>query len=234
LSFDLLELIWQASLLVKLVLLLLAVFSVVSWTIIATKWLELKRAIEDNEAFLEVYHQESLQDALEAARLLDRSPVAVIYVIGYAEISRLAKRANRVAQGESQEQVRVVERHLAWSVSREAQQLERGLTFLATTGSSAPFIGLFGTVIGILQTFDGIGQAGNASLAIVGPGIAEALVATAVGLLAAIPATIFYNSFTGRIDGIRAAIELFSAEFEDDLVRMVRASEAQTTRGQRE
>jgi biopolymer transport protein TolQ len=235
LSFDIFELLLQASLLVKLVLVVLVVFSLVSWTIIATKWVELRRAVEDSEAFLDVYRKESLQDALEAARLLDRSPVAVIFVVGYGEVSALARRASRAARdGSEDEQSHVVERHLAWSANREAQQLERGLTFLATTGSSAPFIGLFGTVVGIIQTFEGIGQAGNASLAVVGPGMAEALIATAAGLLAAIPASIFYNNFIHRMDDIRSTIELFSTEFQSDLVRMVRASEAKAARSSRE
>ena len=101
-----------------------------------------------------------------------------------------------------------------------AYRLERGLPFLATTGNSAPFIGLFGTVIGIIQAFQGIAAAGSASLAIVAPGIAEALIATAAGLVAAIPASIFYNNFAARIDEIRASIDLFQQEFSEDLTRM--------------
>ena len=98
------------------------------------------------------------------------------------------------------------------------------MPFLATTGSAAPFIGLFGTVVGIIAAFQSIGEAGQASLAVVGPGIAEALVATAVGLLAAIPATIAYNAFGGRIDGLLAMLERFTNQFEEDVGRMVQAS----------
>jgi biopolymer transport protein TolQ len=122
-------------------------------------------------------------------------------------------------------QVRSVTKRLSWTAVHEAQRLERGIPFLATTGSSAPVIGLFGTVIGIIQAFQGIAVTGSASLAVVAPGIAEALIATAVGLLAAIPATIFYNLFAGRIDSIGASIDLFSGEFEEDLQRMVRRPE---------
>ena len=111
-----------------------------------------------------------------------------------------------------------------WTGSREGQRLERGLNFLATTGSAAPFIGLFGTVIGIINAFQGIGEAGSASLAVVAPGIAEALIATAVGLFAAIPATIFYNIFVGRLRGIAQAIDLFTVEYETDLRRMASGS----------
>jgi biopolymer transport protein TolQ len=95
------------------------------------------------------------------------------------------------------------------------------MPFLATTGSTTPFIGLFGTVVGIIAAFQSIGEAGQASLAVVGPGIAEALVATAVGLLAAIPATIAYNTFGGRIDGILAMLERFSSQLEQDLALLV-------------
>ena len=116
-------------------------------------------------------------------------------------------------------------RNLGWTGSRESLRLERGCGFLATTGSAAPFIGLFGTVVGIINAFENIGQAGSASLAVVAPGIAEALIATAVGLFAAIPATIFYNIFVGQLRGITAAIDLFVAEYEGDLRRMAAADE---------
>ena len=102
------------------------------------------------------------------------------------------------------------------------------MSFLATTGSTTPFIGLFGTVVGIIAAFQSIGVAGQASLAVVGPGIAEALVATAVGLLAAIPATIAYNAFGARIDSILSMLERFSGHFEEDLGRLVQSSSFHT------
>jgi biopolymer transport protein TolQ len=114
-----------------------------------------------------------------------------------------------------------LERSIAWGASAQARRLERGLPFLATTGSTAPFIGLFGTVIGIISAFQSIGEAGQASLSVVGPGIAEALVATAVGLLAAIPAMMAYNAFGGRIDGILAMLDRFSSQFQEDLDQLV-------------
>ena len=122
-------------------------------------------------------------------------------------------------------------RNLGWTGSRESLRLERGFGFLATTGSAAPFIGLFGTVIGIINAFEKIGQAGSASLAVVAPGIAEALIATAVGLFAAIPATIFYNIFVGQLRGITAAIDLFIAEYEGDLRRMAARAATRASRG---
>jgi len=114
-----------------------------------------------------------------------------------------------------------LERSVSWGANTQARRLERGMPFLATTGSTAPFIGLFGTVIGIIAAFQSIGEAGQASLSVVGPGIAEALVATAVGLLAAIPATVAYNAFSGRIDGILGMLERFSEQFQEDLGRIV-------------
>jgi biopolymer transport protein TolQ len=220
-SYELLDLVLQAGLIVKLVLLILAVMSVASWGIIAAKWIELRGAIQDSEAFLEVYHHETFQDAFDAGRHLDRGPLAVIFMTCCNEMSRLAKLAGQTRLPSLDEvQMIKLSKVISWTSRRERARLERGLTFLATVASSAPFIGLFGTVVGIVNTFQGIGMAGNASLAVVGPGIAEALVATAVGLLAAIPATIAYNAYTGQIDGIIASIDLFDAELEADLARL--------------
>ncbi len=217
-SLDVFGLIFEAGPIVKLVLLLLAVMSVGSWAIIAYKWRELARAVQDSEAFLEVYHEDSFSAAFEAARHLERSPLAALFLTGCAEMTRSSRSS---AQGVPPDldpvRVQAVGRQLVWAAAREVQRLERGLSFLATTGSSAPFIGLFGTVVGIIQAFHGIAQAGSASLAVVAPGIAEALVATAAGLLAAIPATIFFNHFVTRMEVISTSIDLFTTEFESDL-----------------
>ena len=219
-GFDAFGLILQAGLIVKLVLALLVVFSIVSWTIIATKWRELRGAAQDSEAFIEVYQEGPMETAYEAARSLDRSPLAVLYLESCTEMGRLASATGRTLDQLDDQQVRNVERRLRWSGAREVERLERGLSFLATTGSSAPFIGLFGTVIGIIQAFQGIAEAGSASLAVVAPGIAEALIATAVGLFAAIPASIFYNVFVGRIEGLNASIDVFQGELSTDLKRL--------------
>ncbi len=220
-SFDLVDLIMQAGLIVKGVLLILAIFSVASWGIIALKWLELRRARQDGEAFLEVYHHEPFEAAFDAGRHLDRSPLAVIFLTGCNELGRLAKAAGVASLSRvDAEQLVALKKSINWAARRERERLERGLTFLATVGSAAPFIGLFGTVVGIVGTFQGIGIAGNASLAVVGPGMAEALVATALGLLAAIPATMAYNAYVARVDSLSAGIDLFSDEFEQDLARM--------------
>lgn len=217
-GFDILALVWGASFLVKLVLLILVVLSATSWAIIIYKWRELAGASEDSEAFLEVYHENPLQRAHAAARDLDRSPLAVIFLAACSDL----KRGDRAGTGGQVTPARRA-RQLVWMADAEGHRLERGLAFLATVGNNAPFIGLFGTVIGIIQAFQGIAAAGSASLAVVAPGIAEALIATAVGLVAAIPASIFYNNFAARVDEIRASIDLFQIEFAEDLERIATA-----------
>jgi biopolymer transport protein TolQ len=204
---------------------------VFSWTIIAFKARELRRARQDSEAFLEVYHEGSLDAAYEASRDLDRSPLATVFLTAYGEMNRLARFSGKASSAAlTDSHVDMLTRHIGWTGAREALQLERGLTFLATTGSAAPFIGLFGTVVGIINAFQGIGRAGSASLAVVAPGIAEALIATAIGLFAAIPATVFYNIFVGRLRGITQSIDLFAAEYEGDLRRLVAAPQRDPAR----
>jgi biopolymer transport protein TolQ len=210
--------------LVQLVILILVILSVISWTIIAFKWRELRRAEQDSEAFLEVYHDGSLDAAYEAARDLDRSPLSTIFLAAYGEMHRMARFTGKAQATELEAaHVEALARPIRWSGSEEELRLERGLNFLATTGSAAPFIGLFGTVIGIINAFQSIGMTGSASLAVVAPGIAEALIATAIGLFAAIPATIFYNYFLGDLRSLNAGIDLFSAEYEGDLQRLAAA-----------
>lgn len=213
-SLDIFGLIAQAGWIVKLVLLALTAASVVSWAIIVLKWRELRRAADDSDAFLEVYHEGSFDAAHEVARDLDASPIAHVFLEAYGELGRIARYAGRsLSSGLGDMQRRAVERQISWTAARETHRLERGLEFLATTGSAAPFIGLFGTVVGIITAFEEIGQAGSATLAVVAPGIAEALIATAVGLAAAIPATIGYNHFVGELRRLGERIDLFAEEF---------------------
>ena len=219
-SIDALSLVFQAGWVVQLVLLVLLTLSVVSWTIIVYKWRELRRAGQDSEAFLEVYQEGSLDAAYSRARELRSKPARghlrhrLRRALAHAEASRRARaRARREAPAGARATHRLG--RLAGGPAPRA----RALNFLATTGSAAPFIGLFGTVIGIINAFHNIGQSGTASLAVVAPGIAEALIATAVGLFAAIPATIVYNYFVGELRGLTAAIDLFTADFEGDLRR---------------
>ncbi len=216
LGLDAFDLIVQAGPVVKLVLLLLALASIVCWAIIALKWRELRRAEQDSEAFLEVYHEDSMESAWAATTELDRSPLASIFRAGSGELRRILA-GQPVRHALDAAQLRILRRTISWTASRERLRLERGLSFLATTGSAAPFVGLFGTVVGIINSFQGIGLAGSASLAVVAPGIAEALIATAMGLFAAIPATVFYNYFVAEMRRIISAVDIFSAELESEL-----------------
>lgn len=219
-SLDPFDLIWQASWVVQLVILLLVAASIISWAAIAFKWRELTGAEQHSEAFLDVYHQSSLEAAYETARKLDRGPLPAIFLAAYAQMNQMVKYGGRAEDAPLDESQRhTLSRHIAWAASNETLRLESRLSFLATVGSASPFVGLFGTVVGIINAFTGIGVAGSASLAVVAPGIAEALIATAVGLFAAIPATIFYNIFVGRLRELHEAIDLFSTELEGDLRR---------------
>lgn len=218
-SLDLFQLVWEASLLVQLVILLLVAASVISWAAILFKWRELSGAEQDSETFLEVYHEGSWRESLDAAKRHEGSPLSAIFLAAHAELLRIAKyRGPGGNQDLDAREQRNIARHLAWTASEESLRLESRLSFLATTGNAAPFIGLFGTVVGIIDAFTSIAQAGSASLAVVAPGIAEALIATAVGLLAAIPASIFYNVFVARLRELHAAIDLFSTEVQEDAV----------------
>ncbi len=213
------DLILQANPIVQFVLVLLVLSSFASWGIIALKSRELKRADDDTDDFLEVYQEGSLTAAYEAARDRNTSPLAAMFLDGYAELNRIARYSqDAVAEGGNETQRLGIERSVAWAAQRESHRLERGLSFLATTGSAAPFIGLFGTVIGIIDAFQHIGAAGSASLAVVAPGIAEALIATAVGLGAAIPATVAYNHFVGRLRPLNDSVELYSNQIGGELL----------------
>jgi biopolymer transport protein TolQ len=219
-SLNLLELVWQASWLVQLVILMLAAASVMSWAAIVFKWRELSAAEQDSEAFLEAYHEGSWDTAFDAARNLDRSPLSAIFLVAHGELKRFAKYRGRGGDGPDDGQLRAVSRQIHWATTQESLRLESRLPLLATIGSATPFVGLFGTVIGIINAFTGIGASGSASLAVVAPGIAEALIATAIGLFAAIPATIFYNIFVSRLRDLQEAIRLFASELESDVARI--------------
>lgn len=219
-----LDLILGAGLIVKAVLLILIVASVASWAVIVFKARELNGAENDTEDFLASYLDRPLNAVFDAARKQSRSPLARLFQAGFKDLARL-ERLRGSAEGLSTEQIEGVVKRLAWIQTEEAHRLERGLSFLATTGSAAPFVGLFGTVVGIMNAFSDIGLSGSASLAVVAPGIAEALVATAVGLFAAIPAVIAYNYSNARLVHLLERLEAFRVEF-DELLRRKGAGSA--------
>ena len=213
-----LDYILGSSPVVSAVLLLLILASISSWAILIMKFRELRAAERDTEEFVEAYLDSPLDATYDIARRNTASPLATVFKAGYTELARLEKLQG--ARGQvTRDQLDGVISRLGWIRGEEVHRLERGLSFLATVASSGPFVGLFGTVVGIMNSFESIGASGSASLAVVAPGIAEALVATAVGLFAAIPAAVGYNYSSARLNRLSARLETFCAEFCDQLRR---------------
>jgi biopolymer transport protein TolQ len=210
---------------VKLVLLILVYFSVVSWAIILYKQFVVQRAIRDSDKFLDFFWSKKRFDTIgQGLGNYRHSPLTVLFREVYHELAQ-----RRGTEGQAKEQMMAdlgeqerVARVLRRATTSETHRLEKYLSFLATTGSAAPFIGLFGTVWGIMDAFHGIGQSGNASLAVVAPGISEALVATAIGLVAAIPAVIGYNHFVNKVNILTGEMDNFSQEMLNIVQRMGR------------
>ena len=214
---DIVQMIVHAGLMVKGVLLLLLVFSVVSWAIIFMKWRLFRRAREESGYFLEMFWDNPAFHRLyHDSKDLNASPVAQLFRAGYAEIQRLGKMQNPSGAKNGAPMLSmmdVVDRALKKTTIDQGNRLEKAVSFLATTGNTTPFIGLFGTVWGIMEAFRGIGMKGAANLAVVAPGISEALIATAAGLAAAIPAVVAFNYFSSKLTNLRAEMDLFSADF---------------------
>lgn len=219
------QLILNAGIVVKLVLVALAALSVLSWAVIFAKGRYFRRARAEGESFLQAFWSGSDMDTLLAGipQRYPDSPLPNIFQAGYREFMRQRKTgaasAGKIVAGG----VDGIRRALDAALSREIERLGRHLAFLATVGSTSPFIGLFGTVWGIMNAFQRIGLTHNTSLAAVAPGIAEALIATAFGLIAAIPAVIAYNKFTADLKRMAANMEQFSAEFLNILSRHIRS-----------
>lgn len=225
---SLLDMVLNAGAMVQFVLLLLLFFSVVSWAIIFMKYLMIRKARREDVSFLEIYMKSSkLSEVFAVSKRFTHSTVAEVFRIGYTEqvnLSKFRKDSPAVpeAAGVSSLEIRGidnVERSLHRACSAGITRLETALGFLATTGSVCPFIGLFGTVWGIMDTFRGIGARGSATLAVVAPGISEALIATAAGLAAAIPAVVFYNYFQNSIRRIAMEMDWFASELLNILER---------------
>ena len=215
---DIIQMIVHAGLVVKFVLLILFLFSIISWTIIFVKWRLLRRAKDETEFFLDLFWEST-----EFGRLHDEcdnllfSPVAHLFRAGYSELKKISKIQAHPESKERDLDIQPVfdnvERTLKRTAIDQSNRLERALSFLATTGNTTPFIGLFGTVWGIMESFRGIGVKGSANLAVVAPGISEALIATAAGLGAAIPAVVAFNYFNQKVIGLRAEMDTFSSDF---------------------
>ena len=206
----------------KVVLAILLFFSFVSWIIIFAKFLRLRRVSRQSEKFVAFFRKSKRFSEVNtfAGELAD-TPLTTLFKAGYAELDAQVK-ANRADEtpttGSGQGKLLIknisgIERALERAIGVEMSRLTRHMTFLATTAAACPFIGLFGTVWGIMQSFRAIGVTGSTSIAAVAPGISEALINTAAGLAAAIPAMIFYNYFMGKVREQRAGMEDFSLEF---------------------
>ncbi|MEO5761015.1 MAG: MotA/TolQ/ExbB proton channel family protein [Vicinamibacteria bacterium] len=197
------------------VLLLLLVFSFVSFGIILNKWATLSRASRESKRFLDVFRKsQKFSEVNAVANQLTYSPLVGMFQAGYQEINQQVRPApGATTQKPSIRSLDAVSRALARAASVEETRLEKRLSFLASTASVSPFIGLFGTVWGIMNAFGEIGRQGSASLAIVAPGISEALITTAAGLFAAIPAALFFNYFSDRVRALSASMDDFAMEF---------------------
>ena len=211
-NINIFKIIADADIIVKFILLLLVFFSVFSWAIIFFKLKTIKAAVRQSDRFLTAFRRsKSLTEVSDAAKKLRASPLAVIFLAGNKELAYQSKAS--AENGWTGQKTDSLNRALLKASNAEVSRLEKMMFFLATTGSVSPFIGLFGTVWGIMISFVRIGALRSASLQVVAPGIAEALVATAAGLFAAVPAVIAYNYFLGRIKDLSADMEDFSLEF---------------------
>ena len=212
------ELFRNAHIVVKIVMIGLLLASIWSWAIIIEKFFVYARARKDTDAFEQVFWSgQSLEELYQALSQRRNTGMAALFVAAMREWKRSIERNPKPSPGT---QLRV-EKVMDVTVSRDVERLERRLTFLATVGSIAPFVGLFGTVWGIMTSFQAIAVSKNTSLAVVAPGIAEALFATALGLLAAIPAVIFYNKFNSDVARQAARLEGFADEFAAILSRQI-------------
>lgn len=208
LQLEIWDLIQSSGPLPKAVLAILVGFSLVSWAVILSKWSTFRRARDANRSFLRAFRKAASIEAIAAAsEQFSRSPLVTVFDFGYTEVARQMKSRGSVTNPLA------LERTLQLGMSEEITRLERKMSVLATTAGVSPFIGLFGTVWGIIDAFQQLSTANAASLRAVAPGISEALITTAMGLFAAIPAYIFYNIFNNSIREFAARMEDFQLEF---------------------
>jgi biopolymer transport protein TolQ len=205
---DIWDLISRGTALTYAVLAILLLFSIFSWTVIFSKWSSFGAARRSDQRFLRAFRRANgLEAVMAASEQFRPSPLVAVFDYGYEEVSRQVKARGGLANHDA------ISRSLQLGTNEQLSRLERNLNWLATTASVSPFIGLFGTVLGIIRAFQNLGTAGSTSLRAVGPGISEALIATAVGLFAAIPAAIFYNHFGHLLKEMGDRMDDFSLEF---------------------
>ncbi|MFB0990957.1 MAG: protein TolQ [Rhodospirillales bacterium] len=212
LDFGMLALFERADLIVKSVIILLLLASLWCWAIIFEKWIGVRRLNKRSNAFEKTFWSgQSLDDLYDRISAEPRDPMSAVFVAAMREWRRSPSKSG--IGGATASLAERIDRVMHITVQREMDRVERYMTFLATTGSTAPFIGLFGTVWGIMNSFQSIALSKNTSLAVVAPGIAEALFATALGLLAAIPAVVAYNKLSRDLDRYAGRLDNFAGEF---------------------
>ena len=217
------QIIWSSGLVVKLVLLSLILASVVSLAIVWKKWNEFKALRKSNQFFLEEFNiSGNLREVSERSEALPQGPLKILFARGFVEVEQMSRGGDlqMLDRYVSKFGLNIFSRALDQAKIEVNQGLERHLSILASIGAISPFVGLFGTVWGIVNSFTGLAAGGN-SLDAVAPGIAEALVATAVGLFAAIPAVWFYNYFSNENDKFNSLMKSFSKEFLNSIERML-------------
>ncbi len=221
---EIFSMVWNAGIMVKMVLSLLLTFSILSWSIIFMKYRLIRRARKETNLFQDIFWKsKSLAVAYADSKNLRFSPVAEVFRVGYQELGRMYKMQQESEEASQKDSTDImtgslirfenIPRALRAAMNSQVTHLGYALTFLATTGNTAPFIGLFGTVWGIMNSFHSIGLRGGANLAVVAPGISEALIATAAGLAAAIPAVIAYNYFSNQVRVLESEMSNFSSDF---------------------
>ena len=225
-----LDLIFNAGLIAKIVLAILLLFSVISWGIILDKWRVFRKLNRESDKFLELFKErKSVREIYQASKKLQQNPFAAVFKEAYWMLSRneedespgfggqsgIGQMMNGAGHHSAADLVRVFDS----VASREVLNLEKHLTFLATTGSVSPFFGLFGTVWGVMSAFLTIGFTGSADLSVVAPGIAEALITTVAGLGAAIPAVMSYNYFVSKLKRLSSELEIFYSNLIEAFAR---------------
>jgi biopolymer transport protein TolQ len=211
---EIVDLVSQSGAVAKTVLLILLAFSVLSWAIILSRWNLLHKARQQSSRFMRAFRKaQRLSDMAAVAEQFKPSPLAGVFDGGYGEYQR------QTAGGKGVRSPLAIQRSMQIAASEELTRFERNLPWLATTGAVTPFVGLFGTVWGIIDAFHGLGTAGAATLRAVAPGISEALITTAAGLAAAIPAVIAYNLLTHSIREFAARTDDFALEFLNTVER---------------
>lgn len=220
------QILWESGLVVKFVLLLLILSSVLSWTIIWQKYKELKTIVDANDKFNEFFKKSSsIVDINREANDNQASTMSLMFRRGFDELNKVSEKISHAGKGNiaqhfSDHGFQALERALKTGYNSANEKMDLRVSLLATIGSITPFIGLFGTVWGIINAFAGLSQGGG-SIEAVAPGIAEALVATAVGLAAAIPAVVFFNLFNNQITRINSQMESFSQDFLNLVERVI-------------